>query len=570
MVFLFASFIASSCKKENKGNAGEDLPEEPPVENQVDPETAKSAGFFLDSWEAKTFITPSFNEIAKPVANAAATVTVDYASVVTKVSKYLYGNNTNPYIGQLVTEPVLVNHLKSLSPNVLRFPGGNLSSLYFWNAAPGQKPEDVPDRLYNDEGVEAEAFYWYGKNNDSWTLSLDNYYSLLQQTNSTGIITINYGYARYGTSQNPVAKAAHLAANWVRYDRGKTKFWEIGNESAGLWQAGYRINTSLNKDGQPEVVSGALYGEHFKVFVDSMKKAAAEVGSTIKIGAQLIHYNPQPWESVVDRTWNAGFFSKAGNLADFFIIHSYYTPYGQNSNASVILNSAVTESKSMMDWMYTTTSTHGVQMKPIALTEWNIFAIGSKQSVSHIAGLHATMVLGELLKNKYGMASRWDLANGWDDGNDHGMFNKGDEPDGVSKWNPRPAFYHMYYFQKCFGDRMVSSTVKGSNLYSYASSFSSGEAGVVLVNTGIVQQTVKLVIDNFRTGTRYYWYTLAGDNDNGEFSRKVLINGNGPTGAAGGPPNYLSVKANSSKTDGEIKINVPPRSAVYMVVENRK
>jgi len=59
---------------------------------------------------------------------------------------------------------------------------------------------------------------------------------------------------------------------------------------------------------------------------------------------------------------------------------------------------------------------------------------------SYIAGMHATMVLGELLKNQFGMASRWDLANGWNSGDDMGMFNAGDEPDGVSKWNQGRLF----------------------------------------------------------------------------------------------------------------------------------
>jgi len=40
----------------------------------------------------------------------------------------------------------------------------------------------------------------------------------------------------------------------------------------------------------------------------------------------------------------------------------------------------------------------GVSLKPIALTEWNLFTTGSKQMTSYIAGMHATMVLGELLK----------------------------------------------------------------------------------------------------------------------------------------------------------------------------
>ena len=66
------------------------------------------------------------------------------------------------------------------------------------------------------------------------------------------MITVNYGYARYGTGINPVARAAHLAADWVRYDNGRTKYWEVGNENFGDWEAGYRINIANNQDGQPE------------------------------------------------------------------------------------------------------------------------------------------------------------------------------------------------------------------------------------------------------------------------------------------------------------------------------
>jgi hypothetical protein len=78
---------------------------------------------------------------------------------------------------------------------------------------------------------------------------------MLQQTGNKGMITVNYGYARYGTSDDPVAAAAHLAADWVRYDNGRTKYWEIGNENAGSWEADYRIDQSKNKDGQPEFIT---------------------------------------------------------------------------------------------------------------------------------------------------------------------------------------------------------------------------------------------------------------------------------------------------------------------------
>lgn len=53
---------------------------------------------------------------------------------------------------------------------------------------------------------------------------------------------------------------------------------EIGNENYGSWEEGYQIDTSRNQDGQPEIQNGALYGEHFIVFTDSMHSAAAEIG----------------------------------------------------------------------------------------------------------------------------------------------------------------------------------------------------------------------------------------------------------------------------------------------------
>lgn len=155
-------------------------------------------------------------------------------------------------------------------------------------------------------------------------------------------------------------------------------------------------------------------------------------------------------------------------------------------------------------------------------------------------------------------------------GNDMGMFSEGDEPDNSTKWNPRPAFYHMYYFQKYFGDRMVNSTVTGSSdVFSYASSFTSGQAGVVVVNRGLASQVVNINMQNFAAGTRYYYYVLVGGTDNGEFSRKVYINGNGPSPASGGPSNYAQIKAKAALIQGGIKVTSPPRSVIFIVADGK-
>jgi hypothetical protein len=513
-------------------------------------------------------IPQSFKETPKPSGTSGVTVNVDFTDVITPVSKYLFGNNANVYMTQMVDQPQLIDHLKKLSPNVLRFPGGNLSSVYFWNADKNIPPADVPAKLMDANGTESTAGYWYGKNTEGWTLSVDNYYQMLGQTGSAGIITINYGYARYSTAAHPVAAAAHLAAEWVRYDNGRTKFWEIGNESNGSWQAGHRINTTNNKDGQPSIINGALYGKHFKIFADSMRKAASEKGATIYIGAQLLQEEPASWWNDTDRTWNSGVFQQAMNTPDFYIIHSYYTPYQANSNASDILNSATGVTRAMMDFVSSAIEKAGVSEKPIALTEWNIFAEGSKQQASYINGMHATLVLGELIKNKYGLACRWDLANGWNNGNDHGMFSQGDEP-GVPKWHPRAAYYYMYYFQKYLGDHLVNASVSGNtNVVAYASSFESGQSSLVIVNKGTTEQSVEIKIQNYGFGDRYYYHTITGGTDNVEFSLKAIVNGQAPSLPSGGPPDFETIKPRSSSIAGGIKLAAPARSVTYMLVEN--
>lgn len=524
-------------------------------------------GFFLDDFVARTFTPPASASTEKTGKPATVNITVHSSEIITPVSKYLFGNNANIWMTQIVDQPVLMNNITKLKPNVIRFPGGSLSGVYFWNAAKNQPPADAPQQIWDGSSAFKDAEYWYGKNTESWTLSVDNYYLMLQQTGNTGMITVNYDYARYSTAKDPVASAAHHAAEWVRYDNGRTKYWEVGNESNGVWQPAYRINQATNQDGQPLVMSGALYGKHFKVFADSMRKAASQIGKTIYIGAQLLERVPENWQTDTDKNWNTGVFQAAGNSPDYYIIHSYYTPYQTNASAAEILNTATTGTKNMMAHLDMGITAAGLVKKPIALTEYNIFSTGSKQQASFINGMHTTVVLGELIKNKYGMAARWDLANGWDNGNDHGIFSQGD--DGTAKWTPRASFYYMYYFQKCFGDHMVNSTVSGSaDVLAYASTFSSGESGIVVVNKGNSEQVANLVIDNFGYGDQYYVYSLTGGTDNGEFSLKVSVNGNPPVQAVGGPSYFESIQAWSYGIQGGIKVRLQPRSVQFIMVES--
>jgi hypothetical protein len=117
---------------------------------------------------------------------------------------------------------------------------------------------------------------------------------------------------------------------------------------------------------------------------------------------------------------------------------------------------------------------------------------------------------------------------------------------------------------------MVSSTVTGSaDIMSYASSFTSGQVGTVLVNKGSAGHIVTVKLSNFAAGTKYYYYALNGGTDTGTFSQKVFVNGAGPAGASGGPANYSTIAANSADIAGGITVNVPARGVVFLIADGK-
>jgi aspartate 1-decarboxylase len=513
-------------------------------------------GFFLADWQPRTTTSPQYNDVPQPTDPVTVAVTVDFSDTLTKIPGYLFGDNANLWTGCMSDNKTLMENIANREISVLRGPGGSISDVFFWNRNANQRPADVPNTLV---GSTKETWPWYGDTNETWTMDVDSFYSILGQTGATGMITVNYGYARYGTSDNPVAQAAHMAADWVRYDNGRTKYWEIGNEVFGSWEAGYQIDRSLNKDGQPEYITPTLYGQHCRVFIDSMRVASAGTGAEIYIGVVMAESS-----STTVSNWNQAVATEVGNIADFYVVHSYYTPWNTNSDVSTVLNS-YTKTGGYKTYVWDEVTKAGKPKLPVALTEYNIFAVGSNQPVSHANGMHAVLVTGEAMRTGYGAATRWDLANGYDNGNDHGMFAY-NEP-GIPNYTPHPAFYHLYYMRKHTGDVLLNSSMTGASaVVIIPTAFSSGQIGASLINIAKVKKVVRLNLKDYKVGDRFYTYTLTG-TEGQDFSRKVFVNGTGPALVAGGPADYESIKAGSSLITEEIRIVLPPLSAVYVLVE---
>jgi hypothetical protein len=566
---LLGIFIISCSKSDDDSNPVTTLPPttETPITTPIDPGVASTVGFFLDHWQAKTYVVPAYTAAVIP-SSVSATVTIDASKIIAKVPISIFGQNANNWSGKLNVSSFITD-MKNLEPHIVRLPGGSGSDCYFWNGVDATSP-GIPDGYIDKDGK--KQGFTFGKTNENWRPTIDDYYTMLSNTNTKGIITCNYGYARYGTGKDPVMDAAKLAADWVTYDNGRTEYWEIGNENYADWEAGYRIDVSKNQDGQPELLTGKLYAQHFKIFAREMRKAAKAIGKTIKIGAVMQESPTQSYQVENTKTWNAKMLPEinldAENAPDYYIVHNYITPYNENSTAATIIKAATTVPSEMMSFVSNELKINGAVSKPFAFTEWNMWAKDQKQQVSNVSGLFAVIVQAEAIKNKYGLAARWDVANGWDSGNDHGLFSR-DEP-GIDDWTPRPSFYHMYFFQKYLGDKLVPTTVTGNqDIKAYGSVYDSGQSNVTLINASATAQNVEIKTKNISVGSRFYWYTLSGESDNGEFSRKVKVNDQGTTNIAGGPKDYKTIKAKSAATDQGIKVTVPAWSSVYLIIDKK-
>jgi len=368
-------------------------------------------------------------------------------------------------------------------------------------------------------------------------------------------ICVNFSLSRYIDADNAVQQAAHYAAEWVRDVKSKgieVKYWEIGNEHDGSWQAGYIV------DG--EKITGTMYGEGACVFIDSMKKADPDIKIGIVVTPSYTGHNVP--------NYTADVLKAAGDKADFLIIHDYFRkvskPYS-DWYAKVLKGAELV--KADMDSVQTLVKRYtGKDYIPVAMTEYNIHSSDPAEGreTDGVGILFFTHALGEYVANNYGLVNIWDVQNGGEDGNDHGMFSI--KEDDVDDDIPHPAFFPYYLYNKMFGDALVKSTSDQEGVYVYSSRFSNGYLEITVINETGTDKTLNIKVPKYKLADTVYRYEL---NVNSLSSRKVSLNGEtSPDGELYGPRNYedvLPYRQILSSTN-PISAGVKKYSVNYLVV----
>ena len=499
-------------------------------------------------WKAKAFTTPTSTTVGSFSAGVAptVTVTVDLTNVVNKVLPTQFGTNTNFRSSSSILTRLSLYNQPTFGQ--FRFPAGSGSNQYFWD---GIGPTDTSNMDPTKGGPILST-------SSSFTPTI--FSQILAQTGAQGNIVVNYFYARYGkTAVNSqvgataaqirtarVKQAADYAAAFVRKMNIDLKAnvvnWEIGNECFGNWEQGYNV-AGLG------TVTGTEYGEDFKVFAAAMKA----VDPTIKVGAVL-------WQT--NETWSGQVLTQVKDVADFLIVHEYFT--GQtNITPAMVLQSVplIKVAKDAINNWVVQYAGKPINYYPIALTEFNSRGYSTTNMTN---GLFFSSILGEIVKNGYGFSNSW--VNEWGIGADnstHGLISNSDDPKQPA-YTPRTAYIPYYFYGKYFGDKMVQSSATGIGVGVYSSTFSGGEAGLVIVNTNSTDQYVKLNMNSTKfDNSKAYWHEYYA-TDLVDGNTKFYINGQTGTTVGGGPTNYPTIPPYQATFINNSILKVKKYSVVYL------
>ena len=524
-------------------------------------------GFFLDDWQQKK--NPKI-KLSKELININQNPTTycltDFSLPLTKISKYIFGNNLGHWTSRKFLEKdEFIFNLKDIGIQVVRFPGGNASNDYFWDATDiNDCPEGTPSIIYKSDFKKTTPPKL--GNNGSYRTRPKDYYELLMRTKATGSICVNYSFSLYSETEDEIKRvndAADYAASWVYEVNIKNqlgvKFWEIGNENWGKWQSGYNV-----KDRG--VIDPKKYGQHCRVFIEKMKA----VDPSIKIG--VVGYQKPKTNNPVQKKWNELVIPEIIDFADFYILHDYYAKYGAKLSPTEMLAAVDTTYShiKVVNQAIEEFTDKKAKHLPIALTEFNTRSnatISKKDgatNVSHSAGIFFAHSIGEIIRQGYGMAMVWDIENGYHDGKDHGMFASKKETD-LDWLTPHPSYFHYYFYNQCFGDTYYETLSTKNSIRIHASSFSSGEVGLVVVNISDKEEVVEIELKNIASTEFAGVYEIYNENP---ISRKTGINGVLTNKNAGGPENFKKIPANRIKLiNNKIKILSKPFSANYILTK---
>ena len=285
--------------------------------------------------------------------------------------------------------------LRELDIGALRMPGGSWSNLVYWNGnGPRNEEGDVdhskmkdnyPDIDYSHYAPSILVDHSSNIRPGDWHGNIDvkaQHEYITSILNCSTIVSVNAGTAR-----------AKDAAEWVRWANlemdYKVKYWEIGNEPEGTWEAGHYL-----PDGSE--ITGEIYAERFKEFAIAMKA----IDPSIKIGG------PVGGSSVTG--FGEALLRDAGDYVDFYSWHTY--PLRTTLSREEMLQRADKESFQTVNRIRNQIRRYQPDKADdmeLMLTEWNLSLEGGMEA-DMFGARWSALFIGNLFESGVTMANHWD------------------------------------------------------------------------------------------------------------------------------------------------------------------
>ncbi|HXC34800.1 MAG TPA: hypothetical protein VNV43_02940, partial [Candidatus Acidoferrales bacterium] len=397
-----------------------------------------------------------------------------------------FGFNTAVWDSDFDT-PLTSNLLKQCGCTTLRFPGGSLSDTYNW----------ATDLTTNDP--------------NPWATPFSAFIQIATNIGAQVFITVNYGT---GTSNEAAAWVA--SANITNHCN--FKYWEIGNECYGGWEAD---SNSAPHDPYTYATRAAGYIQLMKAQDPTIKVGAVAVAGEDSSTNDL-HSATNPITGAIHYGWTPVMLSRFKSLGiypDFLIYHDYpeYTSGGTSSTDSdpLLLQVADNKCPALSDWasaaqnmrMQLTDYLGGPTGSNIELcvTENNSDAgAEGRQMTSIVNGLYLADSVGNLMKTEFNSYIWWDLRNGPSTAGDfdptlYGWRPFGDE--GIT-WGTTnyPVFYAeklLQYFARA-GDSVLNASSDYSLLSDYAAQRTNGTLTMLVINKDVTTNfNAQIVLTNY-------------------------------------------------------------------------
>lgn len=311
-----------------------------------------------------------------------ATVSVDATSSVRTVDERVFGINT-PFWDGTFTSATTTQQLMQMGIRFMRFGGGSASDNYSWTTN-----KDITGT--------------------TWAFDVDDYAVQQKAIGAQSIITVNYG------TSTPADAAAYVQhANVVK--GYAFKYWEVGNECYGTWEAD---NTANPHDPYTYATRAVQYIQQMKAVDPTIKVGVVAVtGEDSYAVGYTSHPATNPRTNAVHNGWTPVMLAtmKAlGQLPDFIIYHRYEQNPFQESDASLLQDAqtwpqdAANLRQQLTD--YLGSSGAGVE---ILVTENNsVNNNPGKQSVSLVNGLYMADSIANVMQTEINSLVWWDLHNG--------------------------------------------------------------------------------------------------------------------------------------------------------------